>query len=79
MEVVRGSYVFIDYRTAQKIKEILDKLDIKTIPKDIRYELKAIKKELEDVRDIDYSPLPGKQIYLTTKQKRLWNEVIGVL
>lgn len=60
--------VFINYEEAQKLLPIF-RYFVKYGPlKEIRLDAAKIREELELVRPIDYTPLEGRQIFLTERQ-----------
>lgn len=43
--------------------------------KEVRLDARAVLDELRDVRPVDYSPLGGKQVFLTERQYEFFNDV----
>ncbi len=70
--------MFIDYEEAQRLLPIFK--DLKRYPdREIKVLAGEIYRELELVKDMDYEPLGGKQVFLSRKEKELFDSVTGVI
>lgn len=57
-------YVLVSYEEAKELKPIFQKFRKSGPWKEVRESAGRILKELGDIRDVDYSPLPGYQLTL---------------
>lgn len=58
-------YFLISYEEAQELLPFLENFMRETgLPKKVALSLRGLKEELEGVGDVDWSPLPGKQLVL---------------
>jgi hypothetical protein len=60
-------YILVSYEEAKELKPIFQRFKKSAQWKDVRSAAGRILKELEDVRDQDYSPLSGFQLMLDDK------------
>ena len=68
---------YVSYEEAQKLIPLFEYYAQKGQWKEVRQDAKAILEELRFVRSIDYSPLPGNQVVLTSDQYKFLDEVRG--
>ena len=56
--------IFVTYEEATRLKPVFRRLAKEAPWKEARESARRILEELGDVRDVDYKPLSGKQIFL---------------
>jgi len=66
--VKKLNVVYVDYEEAQRLIPIFDYYMKKGPWKEVRADASSILRELKDVREVDYAPLRGHQLFLTEEQ-----------
>lgn len=74
--MVRGTHaVYANYEDAQKLIPVFEYYARSGSWRDLRMDARTIVRELEEVRNIDYDPLPGRQMFLTQEQYDFYHDV----
>lgn len=71
----RVNVVYVDYEEAQKLIPIFAYYAKEGSWKEVRTDARVLLDELRDVRDVDYSPLSGRQMFLTEEQYGFLDDV----
>lgn len=67
--------VYVSYGEAQKLIPIFEYYAREGQWKDLRQDARFILEELRGARSVDYSPLPGYQMFLSKEQYEFFNDV----
>jgi len=59
---------FVSYEEARRLIPLFEYLSKEGQWKDLRSDARYVLKELKEVRNVSYTPLPGRQIFLTEDQ-----------
>lgn len=71
----RLNAAYVSYEEAQRLLPVFEYYAKEGPWEKVRSDARAISGELRDVRNIDYHPLPGQQIYLTSEQYEFLQDV----
>jgi len=69
--------VYVSHEEAQKLIPVFEYYARGggKVWKEVRVDARAIVNELLGIRSVDYSPLPGQQLFLTARQYEFFNDV----
>lgn len=67
--------IYVSYDEAQKLVPVFEYYAKKGPWKEVRSDASSILRALRDVRDVDYAPLSGQQIFLATEQYEFFHDV----
>ena len=69
--------IIVSYEAAQKLIPIFEYYKKKGPWKEVRGDADAILRNLRLVRQMDYSPMSGEQLFLTESQYDFYNDVVS--
>jgi len=72
-----GRGIFITVEEARKLKPIFENLREIAPWKDAKESASRILMELRHIKDIDYSPFPGQQVFLSPVDYRFYLDVLN--
>ena len=71
-------FVVVSYKEAQELLPLFEKFSREAPYSEARKDARYIAEELKNVRDINYGPMRGKQIMLSTRQKEFFEDTTGI-
>ena len=70
----KTNVVYVDYEEAQRLIPVFTYYAKEGPWKEVRADARSILRDLQNVRNLEYSPLPGGQIFLTEEQYDFFND-----
>lgn len=71
---IRGRVVYVNYSDARRIMGLLKSMRAQSSNKSTRTFMMRLWQKLEMVRDMDYSPAAGYQLFLGPKESDLYHD-----